>query len=71
MQVLITGAAGSGTTTLGRARAARCGIAFFDADDFFRVSTQPPYTEKARQTNGWNRSCLRSVWVTMRWSRAR
>ena len=43
MRVLITGAAGSGTTTLGRALAAQLGAAFFDADDFFWHPSEPPY----------------------------
>ena len=43
MRVLITGAAGSGTTTLGRALAAQLGAAFFDADDFFWNPSEPPY----------------------------
>lgn len=43
MRILIIGAAGSGTTTLGRALAAQMGAAFFDADDFFWHQSEPPY----------------------------
>jgi adenylate kinase family enzyme len=45
-RIHITGASGSGTTTLGRALAARLGYAFFDADDYFWLPTQPPYQQK-------------------------
>lgn len=43
MRILITGAAGAGTTTLGRALAARIGAAFVDADDYFWFPSDPPY----------------------------
>lgn len=43
MRVHILGASGSGTTTLGRALAARAGVAFFDTDDFYWQTTDPPY----------------------------
>ncbi len=43
MRILITGAAGSGTTTLGRALATQLDASFFDADDFFWYPSQPPY----------------------------
>ncbi len=46
MRVLITGASGSGTTTLGRALAAELKTPFFDADDYFWLPTQPPYQQK-------------------------
>ena len=46
MRVLVTGASGTGTTTLGRALSTQLGIAFFDADDYFWLSTEPPYQEK-------------------------
>ncbi len=42
----ITGASGSGTTTLGRALAARLGWVHFDSDDFFWVKTDPPFQTK-------------------------
>ena len=46
MRVLITGASGSGTTTLGEALASTIDGVFFDADDFYWLPTDPPYTEK-------------------------
>ena len=46
MRILITGASGSGTTTLGRALAERLGSAYFDIDDYYWLPTQPPYTHK-------------------------
>jgi adenylate kinase family enzyme len=42
-RLLILGASGSGTSTLGREIAASQGIALFDADDFFWESTDPPF----------------------------
>ena len=46
MHVLITGAAGSGTTTLARALALHWGTAAVEADEFFWLPTDPPYTNK-------------------------
>ncbi len=46
MKVLITGASGSGTTTLGRAVAAEQGWEDIDTDDFFWLRTIPPYQEE-------------------------
>ena len=40
----VTGGSGSGTTTLGRAIAARYGHRHLDTDDFFWEQTDPPYT---------------------------
>ncbi len=45
-RVHITGASGSGTTTLGRALAQRLAAPHFDTDDFFWVPTDPPYRRK-------------------------
>lgn len=42
----ITGASGSGTTTLGRALAERLGWVHLDSDDFFWVKTDPPFQTK-------------------------
>ena len=42
-RILITGASGSGTSTLGRALATRLGGAFFDADDYYWLRTNPPF----------------------------
>ena len=46
MRVLVTGASGSGTTTLGRAPSRQLKVAFFDADDYFWVPTEPPYQQQ-------------------------
>ena len=43
-RILITGAAGSGTTTLGRALAAMLGCPHEDTDTYYWVPTDPPYT---------------------------
>ncbi len=42
--ILVLGAAGSGTTTLGRALAAHRGLAHVDLDDVLWQRTDPPYT---------------------------
>jgi adenylate kinase family enzyme len=46
MRILVTGASGSGTTTLGKALAEQLACAFLDADDFFWFPTNPPFTQK-------------------------
>jgi adenylate kinase family enzyme len=43
----VVGASGAGTTTLGRALAARLGAVHLDTDDFFWLPTDPPF-EKIR-----------------------
>ena len=43
MRILITGSAGSGTTTLGRTLAKRVEAVFLDADDFYWMPSEPPY----------------------------
>lgn len=45
-RVYITGAAGSGTSSLGRALAQGLGVPHLDTDDFFWAPTDPPYTER-------------------------
>jgi adenylate kinase family enzyme len=45
VRVHIFGASGSGTTTLGRALAARIEAASLDTDDFYWKMTDPPYRE--------------------------
>jgi AAA domain len=45
-RLLITGASGAGTTTLGRALAERWSVPHAEVDDYFWVPTSPPYTEK-------------------------
>lgn len=46
LKILVTGAAGSGTTTLGQALAAGSGAMFLDADDFFWLPSDPPYRQR-------------------------
>jgi len=45
-RLLITGASGAGTTTLGRALADRWSVPHADVDDYFWLPTSPPYTQK-------------------------
>jgi adenylate kinase family enzyme len=45
-RVYITGAAGSGTSTLGRAVAQALEVAFLDTDDYFWAPSEPPFTQK-------------------------
>lgn len=42
-RIHIFGASGCGTTSLGRELASRHGLVLFDADDFFWLTTDPPY----------------------------
>jgi adenylate kinase family enzyme len=46
----ILGASGSGTTTLGRALAARLQCPHFDTDDYFWLPTNPPFTHQRART---------------------
>ncbi|MGA2230427.1 MAG: AAA family ATPase [Tepidisphaeraceae bacterium] len=45
-RILITGASGCGSSTLGRALRCRLGYAFIDTDDLFWHATTPPYQHK-------------------------
>jgi len=45
-RVHVLGASGSGTTTLARALADRWSVPHADADDYFWLPTDPPFTEK-------------------------
>jgi adenylate kinase family enzyme len=45
-RIHITGASGSGVSTLGRALAARLGAPQYDTDDFYWLPTDPPFAEK-------------------------
>jgi adenylate kinase family enzyme len=49
-RIHILGASGSGTTTLGRALAARLQCPHFDTDDCFWLLTDPPYTQHRERT---------------------
>jgi adenylate kinase family enzyme len=46
LRVIVTGASGSGTSTLGRALASRLASQHFDADDFFWLPTDEPYCDQ-------------------------
>lgn len=46
LRVHITGASGSGTTTLGAALAEALSLTHLDADDYYWLPTQPPYQTK-------------------------
>lgn len=50
MRILVIGAAGSGTTTLGQALSARLGCQHLDLDDYFWVPSTPPYQQKRDAT---------------------
>ncbi len=43
VRIHITGASGSGTTTLGKALSERFGWPHFDSDDFYWEATEPPF----------------------------
>lgn len=60
VRLLITGAPGSGTTTLGRALVSNLNAVFIDADDHFWLPTEPPY--KVEQAGDLRlRSLLRAL----------
>ncbi|HXB95598.1 MAG TPA: hypothetical protein VNU70_10580 [Puia sp.] len=46
MTLHLFGASGSGVTTLGHALSDRLGLPYFDADDFFWLPGDPPFTIK-------------------------
>jgi len=46
LKIHITGASGSGVTTLGKALAECLSVQCFDADDFYWKPTNPPYQDK-------------------------
>ena len=46
MRIHITGASGSGTTTLGRALAEKLNVPHLDSDYFFWVPTDPPFQQR-------------------------
>jgi shikimate kinase len=46
MSILVTGASGSGTSTLGAALAAELGVSHLDTDDYYWLATRQPFTSK-------------------------
>ena len=46
MRILITGASGSGTSTLAEALANELGVAYLDTDDYYWLPTEPPFQQK-------------------------
>jgi adenylate kinase family enzyme len=46
MRILVTGASGTGTTTLGTALSEHLQIPCFDTDDYYWLPTEPPFQEK-------------------------
>jgi hypothetical protein len=60
MRVLITGASGSGTTTLAHALAKHLNWAHLDLDDYYWLPTVPPYRQK-RDPSERLASCLRDL----------
>lgn len=49
-RIHITGASGSGTTSLGRALSQSLDLSHFDTDDFYWMPTEQPYTTKRDPT---------------------
>jgi adenylate kinase family enzyme len=47
----VTGASGSGTTTLARAVADAWSVPHADANDYFWMPTDPPYVDKRREAD--------------------
>lgn len=43
VRINVIGASGSGTSTLGQSLALALGIPFFESDDFYHASTDPPF----------------------------
>ena len=66
-RVYITGAAGSGTTSLGQALAVRLGVPLIDTDAHYWAETDPPFTAKRPVTERLARmaaaQCGRVGWV--------
>lgn len=50
MKILVMGASGSGTSTLGQALATQLGGKHLDLDDYFWMATEPPFTQKRDRT---------------------
>jgi adenylate kinase family enzyme len=66
LRIHITGASGTGTTTLGRALAAELNCPHFDTDDYFWQPTDPPYQQK-RDLEERSRLLLADLEAHPRW----
>jgi adenylate kinase family enzyme len=65
-RIHITGASGSGTTTLGRALAMRLAVPHFDVDDFYWLPSDPPYS-KARPAAECGRLVAEALGTSDHW----
>jgi adenylate kinase family enzyme len=65
-RIHVFGASGSGTSTVGRAIAADCGLSCFEADDFFWEATDPPYRHPRERTER-QRLLMEALSGTPRW----
>ena len=65
-RIHILGAAGSGTSTLGRAIAEKYGLTCFEADEFFWQPSDPPY-QQARERSERQRLLIDALTGTPRW----
>lgn len=57
MRILITGASGSGTTTLGAALAEALSARHLDGDDYYWLPTTPPFVSKRPAAERLDRVC--------------
>ena len=65
-RIHIFGASGAGTSTLGRELARAHGLTFFDTDDFFWETTNPPYLRTRER--GYRQELLtKALGTTNRW----
>ena len=65
-RIHITGASGTGTTTLGRSLAEHLGCPYFDSDDFIWLRTDPPY-QQMRERAERNTMLLASIRISDSW----
>jgi len=57
MRIHITGASGSGTTTLGAALAQELSLHHLDADNYYWLATSPPFKQKREATDRLMKIC--------------
>ena len=68
MKILVFGASGSGTTTLGMEVAKRIGFTHLDVDDFYWAPTEPPFQKKvplAKRNSALRKACKRHEHVVV------